>query len=249
MQLVPSIDLREGRCVRLRQGDFAAETVYERTPLELLADYRRLGARWIHVVDLDAVRCGTPRQDDLVATLCGRGVHIQFGGGLRTSTALERGLATGATRLVIGSAALEHPEEVSTWLALHGPERICLAFDVQQDERGIPRIRTHGWLQGGRACLWDVLTWYRSKGLRHILCTDVTRDGTLQGPNLELYAEAMERFPELAWQASGGIRSVHDLSRLASLGLHVAICGRALLEGSITPEELVPFLPDASSPA
>ena len=153
----------------------------------------------------------------------------------------------GVSRVVVGSAALQHPEEVLQWIKHFGAERVCLAFDVRTDGDSEPCVQTHGWQSTSEISLWKALAPYRSYAY-HILCTDIARDGTLTGPNLDLYREARLRHPAFAWQASGGIRDAADLAALAKLGISAAICGKALLEERITPEELRPFLPAASFP-
>jgi phosphoribosylformimino-5-aminoimidazole carboxamide ribotide isomerase len=249
MLLIPAIDLSQGHCVRLHQGDFEQETRYAPTPQALLRRYESLGARWVHVVDLDGAKNGHRTNHALITGLAALGsVHLQVGGGVRSADAIEGLLAAGVARVVIGSAAVYRPDVVTQWLARFGSERLCLAFDVRLDAAGEPRVQTHGWRESGGFSLWKALAPYSSE-LRHVLCTDIARDGTLSGPNLDLYAQALERFPQLAWQASGGIRSGQDLQALADLGLAAAVTGKALLEERITDEELRPFLPDASSPA
>jgi phosphoribosylformimino-5-aminoimidazole carboxamide ribotide isomerase len=244
--LIPSIDLRGGHCVRLLQGDFAAETRYELLPQELLARYRRLGASWLHIVDLDAARDGTLLNRALIHRLAGqRAVHLQVGGGVRDVAAIEELLAHGVARVVVGSAAVEKPQEVAAWLQHYGAERLCIALDVRHDAGGTPRIRTRGWQQATALSLWDALPPLSAAGLRHVLCTDIARDGAMAGPNLALYREALMRFPAIVWQASGGIASGADLSALATVGVPAAISGKALLEERISLQELRPFLPNA----
>ncbi|HTW73303.1 MAG TPA: 1-(5-phosphoribosyl)-5-[(5-phosphoribosylamino)methylideneamino] imidazole-4-carboxamide isomerase [Steroidobacteraceae bacterium] len=246
MLLIPSIDLRAGRCVRLLQGDFSAETRYELEPHELLARYRQLGASWLHVVDLDAARDGALINRNLIHRLAAqRAVRLQVGGGVRDAAAIEQLLAHGVARVVIGSAAVEQPGMVAAWLERYGVERLCLAFDVRHDEHGIPRVRTRGWQRDSALSLWDAVGGYGGSGLRHVLCTDIERDGALAGPNLALYEQALARFPGIAWQASGGIAGGADLAALAERGLPAAISGKALLEERITREELRAFLPNA----
>ncbi len=250
MLLIPAIDLRQGRCVRLHQGDFRAETRYELAPHELLQRYRALGASWLHIVDLDGAKDGVLANRAIVIALASQpSLSLQVGGGVRSSEAVDDLLRHGVERAVIGSTALERPQEAAAWLERFGPERICLAFDVRVDAGGEPRVRTRGWTQGGTVSLWSAIEPFRAAGLRHVLCTDIQRDGTLGGPNLELYREALRRFPDLTWQASGGVRNAHDLTALAEIGVAAAVSGKALLEERITPEELRPFLPNASSPA
>lgn len=250
MLLIPALDLRGGRCVRLYQGDFAAETRYPHEPSVRLQQYRALGASWIHVVDLDGARGGQLQHAELIASLVTiPGVRLQFGGGVRDAATVERLLQLGVARVVIGSAAIEQPEELHEWLKRYGATRLCVAVDVRCDASGVPAVRTRGWQHDSGLTLWDALAQRIPVGLRHVLCTDIERDGTLHGPNLELYAEAQRRYPRLQWQASGGIRNAADLRALADLGIHAAVSGKALLEGHITTEELRSFLHDASSPA
>jgi phosphoribosylformimino-5-aminoimidazole carboxamide ribotide isomerase len=250
MRLIPAIDVRGGHCVRLLRGDFAAETRYPLAPGELLQRYCSLGAGWIHLVDLDGARHGAPATSALVAALAAeRGVRLQVGGGVRAQRDIEALLDAGAERIVLGSAALERPAEVRAWLNRFGAARLCLAFDVRVTSAGEPRVWTHGWTRDAGVSLWEVLARYPAGTVRHVLCTDIARDGALSGPNLELYRAALERHPELRWQASGGVRHGADLAALARTGAAAAVVGRALLEDGITDEELRPYLPDASLPA
>lgn len=249
MLVIPAIDLRAERCVRLYQGNFTAETRYECSPPELLAKYRALGASWVHVVDLDGAREGVPVNRALILELASeRRVRLQVGGGIRSAEAIEELLSSGIERVVIGSRAAEQPHEVIGWMRHFGAQRICLALDVRYD-RGEPQVRTRGWQAGAAMSLWEVLERYPTAAVRHVLCTDIERDGALSGPNIDLYRDALERFPHLAWQASGGVRDLTDLQALATIGVAAAVSGKALLEERITSEELQPFLRDASSPA
>jgi phosphoribosylformimino-5-aminoimidazole carboxamide ribotide isomerase len=249
MLLMPAIDLRQGRCVRLYQGNFGAETRYEHEPHELLVRYRGLGATWLHVVDLDGAKDGVLANRSVIVALASqRAVRLQVGGGVRTAAAIDDLLRVGVERVVVGSAAVERPAEVADWIARFGAERICLALDVRIDSKG-PLVRTRGWTEGTALTLWEAIERYPTGSVKHVLCTDIERDGALSGPNVELYTEARRRFPGLAWQASGGVRDAADLKALAACGVAAAVSGKALLEERITAEELRPFLPDASSPA
>ena len=246
MLLIPAIDLRNGRCVRLLKGDFAAETRYEYEPHELLQRYRGIGATWLHVVDLDGAREGTLANRSIVVSLASQpAVKIQVGGGVRSAAVIDDLLRNGVARVVIGSLAIEKPQEVIGWLEQFGAERVCLAFDIRKDEAGVPRVRTRGWTQGGQLSLWQALEPFLAHGLQHVLCTDIDRDGALSGPSLDLYREARRRYPGIAWQASGGVRDTADLTALAELGMAAAVSGKALLEERMTPKELRPFLPNA----
>lgn len=249
MMLIPAIDLRGGRCVRLYKGDFAAETRYAVEPYELLLRYRALGASWLHVVDLDGAREGMLANRSVILALASQhAMKLQVGGGVRSPSIIDDLLCHGVDRVVVGSAAIETPDAVEAWLARHGGDRVVLAFDVRVGRDGAPEVMTRGWTHASGLSLWKAIAGFSACGLAHVLCTDVDRDGALAGPNLELYAEGVLRFPQVSWQASGGVRDAADLTALARLGVAAAISGKALLEERIPPEELRPFLPDASSP-
>jgi phosphoribosylformimino-5-aminoimidazole carboxamide ribotide isomerase len=244
--LIPAIDLRNGRCVRLFKGDFAAETRYEFEPHELLQRYRGIGATWLHVVDLDGAREGTLANRSIIVSLASQpAVKIQVGGGVRSAAVIDDLLRNGVSRAVIGSLAVEQPQEVIGWLEHFGAARLCLAFDVRNDAAGVPRVRTRGWTQGGQLSLWQALEPFVPHGLQHVLCTDIDRDGAMTGPSLDLYTEARRRHPQIQWQASGGVRDAADLVALDQLGMAAAVSGKALLEERMTREELQPFLPNA----
>lgn len=250
MLLIPAIDLRNGACVRLFQGDFSAETRYTHDPAALLEHYRSLGAPWLHVVDLDGAKDGALANRALIVSLARcTGIHLQVGGGVRSAAVVEDLLTAGVQRVVVGSAAIEKADEVAGWIDRFGPDRLCLAFDCRLDERGTPKPRTRGWTEDASIDLWTALAPFAAVGLKHVLCTDIARDGTMTGPNVELYSEAVSRFPQLLWQASGGVRDAADLRALEKIGVAAAVSGKALLESRITSEELRPFLPNASSPA
>jgi phosphoribosylformimino-5-aminoimidazole carboxamide ribotide isomerase len=247
--LIPSIDLRGGKCVRLREGDFQSATTYPIEPAALVRRYHALGARWLHIVDLDGAREGVPMNLPIIERLARHpAVCLQVGGGVRNAAVIEQLLSAGVARVVIGSAAIEKPAEVATWLKCFGKERICLAFDVRWGVHE-PQVHTHGWTRNSVLTLWDAVSAYPSGSLKHVLSTDIERDGTLNGPNLALYRGALQYFPHLAWQASGGVRHIEDLSALAQLGVAAAVSGKALLEERIPVKGLRAFLPVASSPA
>ena len=157
----------------------------------------------------------------------------------------EELLELGVARVVVGSVAVTQPDEVAAWLREFGADRIVLAFDVRLDEGRTPRLATHGWARQTQTSLWDAVERYLPAGLRHVLCTDVARDGALSGPNVALYRECVRRFPGIAWQASGGVSTAADLHALAATGATAVISGRALLEGRLNAEEVEPFLPAA----
>jgi phosphoribosylformimino-5-aminoimidazole carboxamide ribotide isomerase len=247
MLLIPAIDLRGGQCVRLLQGRFDAETVYAQDPLTVLEQYLALGARRIHVVDLDGARDGSQGNRAAIRRIADHAGDdaIQVGGGVRTRQVAEELFALGVARVVVGSVAVTQPDEVASWIREFGPERVVLAFDVRLDEGGTPRLATHGWERQTQTSLWDAVERHLPAGLLHVLCTDVARDGALSGPNVELYQQCVRRFPGIAWQASGGVSAAPDLHALAATGAAAVISGRALLEGRLSAQEIEPFLPAA----
>jgi phosphoribosylformimino-5-aminoimidazole carboxamide ribotide isomerase len=246
MELIPAIDLKNGRCVRLFKGDFAAETVYSNDPSEILVRYRAFGARRVHVVDLDGAKDGTQVNRDAIVQLASeKSVKLQVGGGLRSLDRVKALLDAGVERAVIGSVAINSPDVVISWLSEVDPSRLVLALDVRLDDSNVPLLTTHGWQQSSGVTLWKIVERFARSGIAHVLCTDVARDGALTGPNFELYAEAVRRFPELQWQASGGVATARDLIGLRECGVAAVISGKALLENKISAQELRPFLPNA----
>lgn len=244
MELIPAIDLSQGRVVRLYQGRFDEVTWYEHSPAELARRYREAGARWLHVVDLDGARTGEPANSDTIAAiLAASDIRVQVGGGLRTLAAAETQLAAGASRVVIGSLAIRAPDTVIGWLDRLGPERVVLALDIRYLD-GMPVPMSHGWTAASGGSLWQALDRFMPRGLQQLLCTDVDLDGAMQGPNLALYRECCQRYPDLSVQASGGVRHAADLAALAETGARGAISGRALLEGALPLEGLEDYLPD-----
>jgi phosphoribosylformimino-5-aminoimidazole carboxamide ribotide isomerase len=242
MELIPAIDLRDGRCVRLLHGDFAKETRYAVDPVELAVQYGELGARWLHIVDLDGAKQGAPVNLALIRRMrAAAGVEVQLGGGLRARANLEQALEV-ATRAVIGSLAVSDPELVASWLAELGPDRLTLALDVRLGADGTALLATHGWTRASTLTLAAALDRYAAAGLRHVLCTDIDRDGALSGPNVALYRDCVMRWPSIEFQASGGVRDVADLTALTAAGVAATVSGKALLEGRLTPEEIRPFL-------
>lgn len=245
MRLIPSLDLRGGLCVRLLRGDFGAETRYEIDPLELVARYRGLGARLMHLVDLDGARDGALGNRALLGELArSAGMALQVGGGIRSRAVVEDLLTAGIDRVIVGSAAVDDPDEVAAWLRDFGGERVGLALDVRLDEAGVPRVQTRGWTQATATTLWEAVGRFEALGLRHVLCTDIARDGALEGPNLALYADCVRRHPVLAWQASGGVRDAADLEALAATGVAGAVSGKALLEGRVDDAALSAWFKD-----
>jgi phosphoribosylformimino-5-aminoimidazole carboxamide ribotide isomerase len=244
MLLIPAIDIRDGGCVRLYQGDFEQVTRYPVDPVALAQRYAALGAPWIHLVDLDGAAAGKPVNLELARRIRDQAdLSLQLGGGLRSDDDIHAALDV-AQRIVIGSLAVSEPTKVEAWLTEFGGDRITLALDVKLDADGNPIVTTHGWTKSSVWSLWDAVDHYRPFGLRRVLCTDVSRDGALAGPNLGLYEECRQRAQDIELQASGGVRDVRDLAALEQTGARAVISGKALLEGRISDEEMQSFLQD-----
>lgn len=230
----PAIDVREGRVVRLRQGDYAQETRYPADPFELAQRYGAIGAEWLHLVDLDAARAGGYTLTPLLRRIAsGTSLRVQTGGGVRTEADVASLLDAGAARVVVGSLAVREPEHVAEWIVRHGAERITVALDTRQDADGLWRLPVHGWTEISRRGLDEVMTFYSASGLRHLLCTDIARDGMLAGPNLDLYRHLRAIAPALALQASGGVRHLADVRAAADVGCAGVVLGKSLLEGHL----------------
>lgn len=232
LTLYPAIDVRSGRVVRLSQGDYDRETRYGDDPLALARAYAGQGAGWLHLVDLDAARAGGytlgPLLRDLAAST---GLRVQTGGGVRSRDEVARLLDDGAARVVVGSLAVREPDTVLGWIDAFGPERITVALDTRADAGGVWRLPVHGWTRTAAGTLEDLAARYAEHGLRHLLCTDISRDGMLTGPNFALYAQLLARVPGLALQASGGVRGIEDVAQARAQGCSGLVLGRALLEG------------------
>ena len=237
MLIYPAIDLMGGRCVRLSQGRFEEATIYPADPAEALAAFAEAGAAWTHIVDLDGARERSPRQHALIASLARVGrQHLQVAGGFRTRDQLALMLDAGVARVVIGSLAVQEPASTAAFIREFGGDRITLAFDVRLVE-GTPEVATSGWLESSGKSLWDALALYPDA--RHILVTDIGRDGMMTGPNTDLIAEIVSRFASLAVQASGGVSSLDDLRALQAIGAAGAIVGKALWEQRFALEDAI----------
>ncbi len=218
--------------MRLKQGRFEDQTNYSAFPADALASFAEAGAEWAHIVDLDGARAKAPAQHDLIARLARETLlKLQVGGGFRTREQVARMLDAGAERIVIGSLAVKEPELIERWLDEFGNERLTLSLDVRM-AKGQPIVALSGWTEASGTTLWDIAAQY--PGAKHLLLTDIGRDGMLAGPNFDLLDEAVERLPHLRIQASGGVSSIADLERLRTDG---AIIGKAMWEGLITLEE------------
>lgn len=236
----PAIDVREGRVVRLHKGDYAKETRYPTEPLEVAVEYAEGGATWLHLVDLDAARAGGYTLMPLLRQIVSETpLSVQTGGGVRSKQDLEALLEAGATRVVIGSLAVTEPETAIGWIEEFGSDKITVALDARTGEDGSWVLPTAGWTSDTETDLAVLLNDYARSGLAHALCTDIGRDGTLAGPNLNLYTFLTRAVPEVAVQASGGTRHAADVRGVRKLGCAGVILGKALLEGRLSIGEAV----------
>ena len=234
----PAIDVRGGRVVRLHQGDYGQETRYDNAPLERALQYAESGAQWLHLVDLDAAREGRYGLQALVGGIADDGrLRVQSGGGVRSAEDVQALLDAGVSRVVVGSLAMTRPREAAGWLARFGGERLTFALDARQDEDGRWWPATHGWTRRAETPLDELIALHAAAGLRHLLCTDISRDGTLAGPNFELYREIAAAAPQLSVQASGGARSATDVADAVEAGCAGIVLGKALLDGRIELRE------------
>jgi phosphoribosylformimino-5-aminoimidazole carboxamide ribotide isomerase len=233
MMIIPAIDLIQGQCVRLQQGDYQLKTVYPQKPIERIQAFESAGFRYCHIVDLEGAKNPDKNQHELISDLVQASqIRIQVGGGIRDRAGIDRLLNAGVDRIVIGSLAVKQPELVQQWIEDLGADKIVLALDIRWN--GLtPMVLTSAWQEESSQSLWALLDRYPS--IEHVLCTDIACDGMLQGPNLELYQQAITRFPNLSWQASGGIRDQSDVTALQQLGISAAIVGKALYQREFTP--------------
>ncbi len=243
MRLIPAIDLLDGRCVRLLHGDFDQVTHYPATAEELARQYADAGAEWLHVVDLAASRDGASADTSALFKLLSQAPQaVQTGGGVRTEADISLRLQAGAARVVIGSLCVTDTRGFITWLAHFGSDKLVAALDVRIDKDGIPWPRIHGWTDQADRNMWQLLDELSAGGLEHLLCTDISRDGALSGPNLELYSDIMKRYPQLQLQASGGVSDLDDLEQLKPTGAAAVITGKALLDKRFTVSEALEVL-------
>ncbi|MCR5536875.1 MAG: 1-(5-phosphoribosyl)-5-[(5-phosphoribosylamino)methylideneamino]imidazole-4-carboxamide isomerase [Succinivibrio sp.] len=235
--IIPALDLSGGQVVRLRQGDYAQKTVFDIDPVQRVVQSAKAGAELIHLVDLDGAKDPQQRQRALIATLVKAcPIPLQTGGGIRSAFDVENLLELGVARVVIGSTAVTHPELVRGWLQKFGPEHFTLALDVRVQD-GKAFVATHGWVKTSGTTLEEVLQHFIPFGVAHLLVTDISKDGMLQGANNSLYARLAKAYPQLELIASGGISSLDDIRAVKQAGATSVVLGRALLEGRFTLEE------------
>lgn len=237
IELIPAIDIIEGQCVRLSQGDYDTKKVYG-NPVDMAKEFEDLGMRRLHVVDLDGakskhvVNLGTLQQITQQTHLT-----VDFGGGVKTADDLERVLDAGAELVTVGSVAITHPDLYMEWLERYGAEHIILGADVREG-----KVSINGWLEDSDVCLTDYLERYMQAGTRNVLCTEISRDGMLAGPALDLYTSIMQRYPTCHLIASGGVSSIEDIRQLEANGIPAVVFGKAIYEGKICMKDLQQWL-------
>jgi phosphoribosylformimino-5-aminoimidazole carboxamide ribotide isomerase len=233
MRIIPAIDIIGGQCVRLSKGDYSTEVVYNEHPLEVAKAFEDAGLRYLHLVDLDGAKSNRIVNHKVLYQIASKtGLHVDFGGGLKSDDDLRIAFENGARQVTAGSVAVQKPELFLHWLKTHGPEKIILGADCHDR-----KIAAQGWLEQSE---WDVLDFikhYEAEGVQSVICTDIALDGMLQGPSLDLYKEIMEH-SKVALIASGGVSSVQDLEALREAGCEGAIVGKAIYEGKISLKQL-----------
>ena len=244
--IIPAIDLINGKVVRLYQGDYGQKTEYTASAQERFDLYVAAGATQLHLVDLDGAKDASQRQLTVIRELLKiTRAPVQIGGGVRSEQDVKDLLDAGANRVVVGSTAVKSPELVMGWMEKYGADKIVLALDVNIDADGRRKIAVAGWQQDSGVTIEDLIERFLPAGLTHVLCTDISRDGTLQGSNVALYQSLAAQYPQVSFQASGGIGGIADIEALKGSGVGGVILGRSLLEGKFTAEEAIACWQDA----
>jgi phosphoribosylformimino-5-aminoimidazole carboxamide ribotide isomerase len=235
MEIIPAIDIIDGKCVRLTQGDYAQKKVYNEHPLEVAMAFEDAGLRRLHLVDLDGAKAGRVKNWKVLETLAGKtGMVIDFGGGIKTAEDVDIVFNSGAAMATIGSIAVKDGPLFISWLQEYGAGRFLLGADVKEE-----KIAIGGWMETTNRWVYDFIQEYMEKGVRQVFCTDVSKDGLLQGPALDLYRNIIDKFPELHFIASGGVSGMDDVRRLAEIGCKGVIIGKAIYEGRILLHEIL----------
>ena len=239
--IIPAIDLIDGRCVRLTQGDYDQKKEYSADPLDMAKQYEDCGVSRLHIVDLDGAKAKQPcnlRTLEKIAS--GTSLDIEWGGGIKDSVSLRSALDAGAGRIICGSVAVDNREEFLSWLSEFGSSKIILGADVKDG-----KVATHGWLKDSGLTLAELMDWYVPAGLTQMICTDISKDGMLQGPDFEFYVDLKRTFPTVDVTLSGGISCMADIEKAAQLELHSVIVGKAIYEGRISLKEIESWLLNA----
>ena len=234
MQIIPAIDIIDGKCVRLTQGDYGQKTIYNENPLEVAKEFEAAGLQRLHLVDLDGAKAGAVQNWKVLESIASNtSLIIDFGGGIKKEEDLNIVFQSGASLATIGSLAVKQADIFVQWLEKYGADKFLLGADVKED-----KIAVGGWLETTDIDIYDFIRDYISKGIQQVFCTDVSKDGKLEGPSVALYQNIISRFPTLHFIASGGVSSVKDLEDLKAIGCAGAIVGKAIYEGRIKLDEL-----------
>jgi len=237
MLILPSIDLMNGQCVRLRQGDFSKQTTYNITPISMAEQFKREGATALHVVDLEGARSGKLMQlNSVTAIVAAFGDGVQVGGGVRSRDDVDALLACGVQRVVLGTHIVTHQADIPLWINAYGIGRLVFALDIRLKDN-IPYIATSGWKDDSQETLWNILACLPDYS--HVLCTDIGQDGMQQGPNFAIYQACIQQYPTLYFQASGGVSCLEDIQTLKRIGVHASIIGKALYENTLSLSEAI----------
>jgi phosphoribosylformimino-5-aminoimidazole carboxamide ribotide isomerase len=237
MEIIPAIDIIDGKCVRLTEGNYASKTVYEASPLEMAKQYEALGFKRLHLVDLDGAKAGKVTNWKIVEDIAAHTqLVLDFGGGVKTSAEVKRIIDLGVQYVTVGSIAAKHPEEFKNWLISFGTDKFFLGADVRDN-----KIMTGGWLDATEIDVMNFIEDYMHLGVNHFFCTDISKDGKLMGPSIDLYRSMIESLPGLHLVASGGVSSMEDLQDLKAIGCKGAIVGKAIYEGKIDLKVLSSF--------
>ncbi|MCX6205432.1 MAG: 1-(5-phosphoribosyl)-5-[(5-phosphoribosylamino)methylideneamino]imidazole-4-carboxamide isomerase [Bacteroidetes bacterium] len=238
MQIIPAIDIIDGKCVRLTQGDYAQKTIYNENPLEVAKEFEGAGLKRLHLVDLDGAKEGAVKNWAVLQQIAANtSLSIDFGGGIKQDKDLKIVFESGAAYATIGSLAVKQSEIFQGWLNDYGADKFLLGADVKSE-----KIAVAGWLETTDIDIYDFLTDYVAKGIQQVFCTDVSKDGKLEGPSIDLYQKIIQKFPSLWFIASGGVSSMEDLYALKDIGCSGAIVGKAIYEGRIQLSELKDLL-------
>lgn len=237
-EIIPAIDLIDGKCVRLSQGNYEAKTIYNENPVEVAKSFEAIGIKRLHVVDLDGAKAGKIINIKTLEQIsAATNLEIDFGGGVKTENDIELVLNAGAKYVTIGSMAVKQQELVAQWLNKYGFEKFFLGIDVKGEF-----VATNGWLETSTKTIYDVLDFYNGMGFNYFFCTDISKDGMLQGISETLYSNVIAKYKDLNLVASGGVSSVKDIDSAKRIGCSGAIVGKAIYENRITNEELKSFL-------
>lgn len=238
INIIPAIDLIDGKCVRLTKGDYSQKKQYDASPLDMAMRYEDVGIRRLHLVDLDGAKSSSPKNLHVLEQIATRtSLDIEWGGGIKSDEALRDAFNAGAGHLIIGSVAVSQPELFARWLSGHGGDRLILGADVNDG-----RVAINGWLEESEQTIEMLIDKFVPYGLKEVICTDITKDGMLQGPTFDLYARLQAEYPEQDIIVSGGISSMDDIYRLNEMGLRHVIVGKAIYEGRIKLDELKDFI-------